>query len=163
MAFKSKLSKINTPKALKEIERLISQGMSENAVASHFGLHRDTFSKHKKENIEIQEAIARGHHKSIKEVVNSLLKAAKGYFKTDTKIIKVRDKDTGEWVEIKQETTKKWFKPSEKAIIYFLENKDPENWSSSEKAAIELIVNNGVKELTAKQLEEKLLHLVKKK
>jgi len=155
MANVSKLKLLNSPKALKEIERLISLGMTEHAIALKLGVSNTIFIKHKKENIVIQDAIARGHSKTISEVVGALLKSALGYYKTDTKLIEIKDKETGEWVEFKRESTKKWFKGSDKTLIFYLLNKDPNNWTNHEKQVVDIIIESNDK-MPIAQLKEKL-------
>jgi len=88
--------------------------------------------------------------------------AAKGYYKEETKTYKVRDKESGEWVETKKEVLKKWYPPKEKAMTFYLLNKDPDNWTNQEKAAMEVIVQ-GVDTMSPKQLQDKLENILKSK
>ena len=162
MAKKFDIEKLLQKKSLNDITKKIEEGWTERMLAEHFGVSKTTFSKYKQQETKLAEAIFRGYSKTIKEVVNALLMSAKGYYKEETKTFKVRDKDTGEWVETKKEVIKKWYPPKEKAMTFYLLNKDPENWTNQEKAAMEVIVQ-GVDTMSPKQMQDKLDKLLNKK
>jgi len=162
MAKKFDIEKLLQKKTLTDITKKIEEGWTERMLAEHFGVSKTTFSKYKQQEPKLANAIFRGYSKTIKEVVNALFMAAKGYYKEETKTYKVRDKESGEWVETKKEVLKKWYPPKEKAMTFYLLNKDPDNWTNQEKAAMEVIVQ-GVDTMSPKQLQDKLENILKSK
>lgn len=155
MAQVTKLIILTTDKALKDIELLTSKGHTEQSLAAHFGMTRTTFRKHKTASPEIQEAIARGNAKAATTLVGALYKKAKGYNKLEVQKKFIYD-DDGSKVYTGGVEINKHYPPSEKAIMQYLTNKDPENWSNKEKATVEVILQSTDGKLTPKQLADKL-------
>lgn len=159
MANQSKIKLLQSDKALKEITRLIALGNTEHAVALKFGLSQHSFIKYKKQDEHIRDAIAAGYAKTVSEVVSSLLKRAKGYNKVETtKKYKFSKDENGKTVKelVGEVSIDKHYPASEKAIMLYLINKDPANWSSKEQKAAEQVVEAITGSLTKEQLIAKL-------
>jgi len=156
MANVSKIGLLLTPEALEKITSLISQGYTERAVGLSFGIHADSFTKYKRENAQISKAIADGHAKTITKMISDLIKRAAGYYKTEVKTTEVLDKETGKFVVIKKEKNKKWYPGSDKLLIFYLTNKDSQNWSTKELKTLEAIQDVLTERLSPKQTQNKL-------
>lgn len=159
MAKTSKIHILQSDKALKEVTRLIALGNTEHAVALKFGVSQKTFIKYKKEDERIRDAIAAGYAKTVSEVISSLLKRAKGYNKEEsTKKYKFSKDENGKTTKelVGEVIVNKHYPASEKAIMLYLINKDPANWSSKEQKAAEQVVEAITGSLTKEQLIAKL-------
>ena len=49
-----------TPEVLQTITEMVSRGVTESSIASHFGIDKTTFQRHKNNNPDIVEAIKEG-------------------------------------------------------------------------------------------------------
>ena len=115
---------------LDDIERWCKEGATEQQIAQNFGITRQTFSKYKKNNLSIFNAIKKGRLKLVDELKGALYQKAVGFEYTEQKIIQERDKDTGELVITKKETYIKKALPDVASLNLLLKNYDTEGWAN---------------------------------
>ena len=85
---------------LEKVEQLSATGLSQRQIAAALNISQSTITERMKNNPDFRDAMTRGHAKGCQAVVNRLYRAA-------------TDED----------------KPSVPAQIFFLKNRDRENWS----------------------------------
>lgn len=115
------------------------KGLSNDQIAENIGINRKTLYEWCNKYSNFRDALKKTKEITVYEVEDAMFKAAKGYFVTETKTITNKD---GKVIRI--ENHKKWIAPSTTAQIFFLKNKDPENWR--ERNDISITESNGVLE-----------------
>lgn len=117
-----------TPDGLLRIKGMAREGMIDQDIAANMGIHPDTLWKWKKKYPDILNAINEGRRPAVEEIVDTLYKAAKGYYAED---VDTRITQTPDGKEKKEVTKhKRWIKPEPSAIYYILNNRRPDAWSS---------------------------------
>lgn len=124
---------------LLKIKGWARKGLTNDQIAENIGINRDTLYSWAKKYPDFADALKKTKEVTVYEVENAMLKAAKGYFVTETKTITNKD---GKVIRI--EKNEKWIAPNTTAQIFYLKNKDPENWR--ERNDISLVESNGVLE-----------------
>jgi DNA-binding XRE family transcriptional regulator len=114
------------------------KGLTNDQIAENIGINRDTLYDWQKKYPDFSDALKSTKEITVYEVEDALYKAAMGYFVEET-ITTVTS--TG---KSHTEIRKKWIAPNTTAQIFFLKNKDPENWR--ERNDITLSETNGVLE-----------------
>lgn len=114
------------------------KGLTNEQIAENMGVNRDTLYDWQKKFPEFSDALKSTKEITVYEVEDALYKAAKGYWveESTTTITATGKKHT--------EIRKKWIAPNTTAQIFFLKNKDPENWR--ERNDISITESNGVLE-----------------
>lgn len=115
------------------------KGLSNIQIAANIGISEQTLYKWADKYVEFGEALKKTKEVTVYEVENAMLRAAKGYYVTETKTITNKDGKV-----IRVEKNEKWIAPNTTAQIFYLKNKDPENWR--ERNDISLVESNGVLE-----------------
>lgn len=115
---------------LDDIERWSGEGATEEQIAKNFGITRQTFSKYKKNNISIFNAIKKGRTNLVDELKGALAQKAMGFEYKEQKIIEERDKETGELIVVRRETYIKKALPDVASINLLLKNYDTDNWAN---------------------------------
>lgn len=115
------------------------KGLSNDQIAENIGINRKTLYEWCNKYSNFRDALKKTKEITVYEVEDAMFKAAKGYYVTETKTITNKD---GKVIRI--ENHKKWIAPSTTAQIFFLKNKDPENWR--ERNDISITESNGVLE-----------------
>lgn len=115
-----------TPKLLKKVERLAAQGLTIVQIAHCIGWSEETIHAKKKKHSEFSESIGRGQSKGIQIVTNSLIKKAKGF--NYKEIHEEARLDTDGKVTKHKKVIKKKVPPDTNAQIFYLKNRDPQNW-----------------------------------
>lgn len=120
---------------LKEIEKWISNGVTEKEIAKNLGIAYSTFRKHKTTMSALREAIKEGLEEKNQEVEKALYKKCIGYHyfeQVATKVKKEKLADdnitvlTNEEVEVTE--VKKYSLPDLAAQKYYLNNRDKVKW-----------------------------------
>lgn len=124
---------------LTKIKGWARKGLTNDQIAANIGINRDTLYTWCNKYPDFADALKKTKEVNVYEVEDAMFKAAKGYFVTETKTITNKD---GKILRV--ENIKKWIAPNTTAQIFFLKNKDPENWR--ERNEISLAESNGVLE-----------------
>lgn len=114
-----------TDKVIRKAERLAARGLTLVQIGLSLGWCEDTIHRKKKGHPELSEAIKRGQAKGIETATNSLMKKVKGF--TSKEIHEEVKEVDGKITRHKKIVTKK-IAPSDAATIFYLKNRDPENW-----------------------------------
>ena len=112
-----------------EIRSWLINGASDDNIIHNLGISESTYYKHLSEKAEFSELIKNGRIAIVAELRSALIKKAKGFDYTETKIIEREDPDTGEKVKTVETYNKKAL-PDVAAINLALKNYDPDNWSN---------------------------------
>ena len=112
-----------------EIRSWLINGASDDNIIHNLGISESTYYKHLSEKTEFSELIKNGRIAIVAELRSALIKKAKGFDYTETKIIEREDPDTGETVKTVETYNKKAL-PDVAAINLALKNYDPDNWSN---------------------------------
>lgn len=123
-----KMEAWETPKGLDILRELARRGASDEDIAKSIGVAKATLYRWKAKSDAIRDALQDGKLVADLEVEAVLFKKATGFTVTDTKTICFLDKDTGEMVPGKMETTVKHVLPDTNAIIFWLKNRCPDLW-----------------------------------
>lgn len=122
---------------LKFIEGFLSSGHTEESVAKRFGVGVSTWERYKNEHDELRQVIHRSGMNATALVVNSLFKRANGYQYEEihTKIIDSGQQRQGQGQGSQRRIIKKITKevpPDTAAAIFWITNRDPENWKNTQ-------------------------------
>lgn len=133
----------NVQPYLKEIS-LMALEMTEEQMCNELKIAVGTFCEYKKRYPELNEALKKGRRKLAYDLKGNLVRAAKGYFYSEKKIIKERNPETGEMEIVREEIQEKYMKPDVAANNLLLKNYDREFWRNDpadyelKKRAVEL-------------------------
>lgn len=113
---------------LKDIEKWIGEGATEEVVCKKLGIAVSTFNNYKNEKIELMEALKKGKISIVEELRGALIKAAVGFTYEESKTYMKKDEEgnSAKYTEI----TKKVAVPNVAAINLALKNYDKDNWSN---------------------------------
>ena len=92
---------------LDDIEKWAKQGESNEAIASKFGITRDTLRRYADEESAISSALKKGRSKFVKQIKSALAKKAKG-FKYKETVTEVMYDGKGRVVYRKTKTNNKY-------------------------------------------------------
>lgn len=112
-----------------EIRDWLINGASDDNIIHNLGITSSTFYKHLSEKTEFSELIKNGRISIVAELRSALIKKAKGFDYTESKIIEREDPDTGEKIKTVETYNKKSL-PDVAALNLALKNYDPDNWSN---------------------------------
>lgn len=112
-----------------EIRSWLINGASDDNIIHNLGIAKCTYYKYLSEKTEFTDLIKNGRIAIVAELRSALIKKAKGFDYTETKIIEREDPDTGEKVKTVETYNKKAL-PDVAAINLALKNYDPDNWSN---------------------------------
>ena len=112
-----------------EIRSWLINGASDDNIIHNLGIAKCTYYKYLSEKTEFTDLIKNGRISIVAELRSALIKKAKGFDYTETKIIEREDPDTGETVKTVETYNKKAL-PDVAAINLALKNHDPDNWSN---------------------------------
>ena len=118
------------------------KGLTDRQIADCIGIAESTLYEWKKKFPEISEALKKGKEVFDAESVEALHQAGIGHYieETDTDIT-IRD-----GVEIKRvRKRKRWIPSNVTALIFWLKNRDPDNWKDRKAKEFELNASEGVK------------------
>lgn len=116
---------------LKDITKWIRKGEPEYIIFEKLGVSETRWYEYKKNKRELREAIKRGEQHLTKHVESMLYKKCSGYEVEETKTLIEKDGKGKEKKKIEKIT--KHIIPSDTSIIFFLKNKDPENWKDRQE------------------------------
>lgn len=122
-----------------KIQGWVRKGLSNDQIAENMGIDRSTLYDWVKKYTDFADVLKRTKEVTVYEVEDAMFKAAKGYYVEETKTITNKDGKT-----LRVETNKKWVPPNTTAQIFYLKNKDPENWR--ERNDVSVTASNGVME-----------------
>lgn len=112
-----------------EIRSWLINGASDDNIIHNLGIAKCTYYKYLSEKTEFTDLIKNGRIAIVAELRSALIKKAKGFDYTETKIIEREDPETGEKVKTVETYNKKAL-PDVAAINLALKNYDPDNWSN---------------------------------
>lgn len=112
-----------------EIRDWLINGASDDNIIHNLGITSSTFYKHLSEKTEFSELIKNGRISIVAELRSALIKKAKGFDYTESKIIEREDPDTHEIIKTVETYNKKSL-PDVAALNLALKNYDPQNWSN---------------------------------
>lgn len=112
-----------------EIREWLINGANNDNIAHNLGISQKTFYKYLSEKSEFLQLIKNGRISIVAELRSALIKKAKGFDYTETKIIEREDPDTGDIIKTIETYNKKSL-PDVAALNLALKNYDPENWSN---------------------------------
>lgn len=119
------------------------KGLTDDQIAGQIGIATGTLYRWKRDHKEIREAIQKGKDVIDDEAEEALIKAAIGYYFTETETY-VDAKGNQRIKKIK-----KYAKPDTTALIFWLKNRRPSAWRNSDpkeaKIAPEKRVDNLIK------------------
>lgn len=121
-----------TPRMLPKIAKMARKGLFDGQIAMNLGIAYGTFRMWKKTKPELVLILEKNRIPLIKKVENALYKRAIGY---ETKEIQVETMPGG---RKKRKVIHKEIIPDVKAIMSFLTNRAPEDWSISQKVGVEV-------------------------
>ena len=107
---------------LAEVTAWAQDGKTEVEMCDELGIDVSTFGKYKNQYIELIEAIKKGKIVAVATMKKSLFKSGTGYEYEETKVVKTE----GEPGRV--ERTTKQVAPNPTSIIFYLTNRDSENW-----------------------------------
>lgn len=109
-----------------DIEKWLENGLSEAQIIKNIGIGKTAWESYKNKFPELRELIKKGRQTQITEVENSLFKSATGFAYHVEEVVKVKIPGGGEEVQVV--TVQKYQPAQVAAMIFFLKNKDRENW-----------------------------------
>lgn len=112
-----------------EIREWLINGANNDNIIHNLGISKKTFYKYLSEKSEFLHLIKNGRITIVAELRSALIKKAKGFDYTETKIIEREDLDTGDKIKTIETYNKKSL-PDVAALNLALKNYDPENWSN---------------------------------
>ena len=112
-----------------EIREWLINGANNDKIIHNLGISKKTFYKYLSEKSEFLHLIKNGRITIVAELRSALIKKAKGFDYTETKIIEREDPDTGDKIKTIETYNKKSL-PDVAALNLALKNYDPENWSN---------------------------------
>jgi len=138
-------------------EKYARDGLSNNQIASKFGISEATLYNWQKKHLEFLEAIKRGKKPVDIQVENALLKRALGY-EYEEKTTEIEVGTDGQPRATKIRTVKKHISPDVGAIAFWLKNRNPDQWRDSSNIDL---TSNG-KELNSNERESRIAELIAK-
>jgi len=98
--------------------------MTEEQIAKTLGVSRSAWKRYKKLHSPLMSALKRGRQELVCELRSSLIKRARGFVFTETRITKEYGKIT------KEEKITKYYPPDVAALNLALKNYDPDHWAN---------------------------------
>lgn len=131
---------------LAKVTKWAKEGLFDRQIAQKMEISHETFYKWIKNYPEFADAIKKGKEIADKEIVNALYKRALGYSYKEVKEEYVaddngviRDKDGKSTKEVT--VTHKSEPPNTAALIYWLNNRRPDEWSNKSKLDVDGNIN----------------------
>lgn len=120
-----------TEDGLNQIMGWAREGCTDSQVAEHIGIGKSTFCEWKKKHPKITDALEKGRKPLLVDAESALYEAAIGHFTedVDTEVYKDGKGMTHERVR----KSKRWVKPEPQLLMYLLNNRRPDRYSSAPK------------------------------
>jgi len=115
-------------KFVKMASRLMASGVRQKDLAFVMGVHPQTISNWKAKYPVFRKALEDGKEMAVSGLINTGLRAATGYEIEETTTEYVKDRESGEWVEIKKRVVSKQRDPNPSLLMFFLTNLAPEQF-----------------------------------
>ena len=131
---------------LKDIEQWCNT-MSEKQIAKKLGVAYSSWCQYKLDFSELSDCVKKGRQDLVSELRSALIKRAKGYSYTETKIVKEFGK------VVKTEVVTKIQPPDVAALNLCLKNYDKDNWANDPQM---LDIRKKELELREKQIENNI-------
>jgi len=104
-----------------EIEIWLKKGLSEKQIYTNLSVGKTAWERYKKVHEELRDLLKSGRITQVQEVENALYKNATGFYYYVDDMMKVKDKDGSEKVQVVR--LQKFKPPETGAIAFFLKNK----------------------------------------
>lgn len=111
-------------------KKLAADGKREYKIAEELGISQRTYFEYKAKYPHFSQAIKSGQQEAIQTAEDSLFRRVTGFTYTETVI----EEEMG--TVIKTKKTKKTVLPDPVSCIFYLKNKDPENWRDRQELSI---------------------------
>jgi hypothetical protein len=112
-----------------EIEIWLRGGMIEEKICQNLGIGVTTWEGYKNRYPQLRELLKKGNDAQVQEVEDSLFKSATGFYYHAEEVIKIKDKDGNETVQVVR--VEKFKPPDTGAMCFFLKNKKRGDWADN--------------------------------
>jgi hypothetical protein len=142
------------PEYVRQVERLCDLGATDDEIAEFFGVSVRTIHRWKIDHPDFCHAMKIGKSAADDRVERSLYNMAQGYAYVEQVVVKVRDSEGGESVEV---VDVQKFQPADKtAAIFWAKNRRRKQWSET------MNVNVRFEDMTDEQIEAELNRIANK-
>ena len=142
---KGKYAEWLTPEGLTKIQGWARDGLTNEQIAHNMGVSAMTLYGWQNKYEEFAEALRKGKEVVDREVENSLLKSAQGYYYEEETLVKLPDGRE----EIR--TVRRYAQPNTTAQIFWLKNRRPNEWR--DKREVERSGSLGISDAISKARE----------
>ena len=122
---------------LDDISTLIANGFTEKAVAEYYGVSQRAFASHKTKHPALVAAIKKGKQKILPDIVNSLVKRAKGYEYEEVLKAATTDPINNRITRQQVKTVKRHVPADTGAARFWLEKRFPQIWGNPNDISLE--------------------------
>lgn len=129
-----------SPETTEKLVKHLKKGSTITSACQAVGIHKDTFYEWMEKKSDFSDAIKKAMAIPDRKVENSLFKMAKGFFKVKEKHYE------GEDLKLVKVIEKKML-PNVTASIFFLKNRNPEEWK--DRHNLDLTGNVNIKVISA--------------
>lgn len=133
------------PEGLVKIQGWARDGLNNEQIAHNMGVSAATLYEWQNKHTEFSEALKKGKEVVDREVENSLLKSAQGYYYEEETLVKLPDGRE----EIR--TVRRYAQPNTTAQIFWLKNRRPNDWR--DKREVEMSGSLGISDAISKARE----------
>lgn len=123
---KGKYQKWLTKDGLTLLEGWAREGLTDEQIAHNMGISKTSFYDWKKKFPDISDTLKKGKEVIDFEVENLLLKNARGYTYTETKVERHVDENNNQVIDYTEYT--RYSKPDTAAQIFWIKNRRPDKW-----------------------------------
>ena len=153
----SLIKKLTTKAKVKTIRNYYQDGFNDMQVAVMLGVDASLYESALNSSVILQKAKQQGIELLKGRIIEKVTKLALGFYVEEEKRIYAPDKDTDVEKLIRREVTRKYIRPSEKAMEFWLTNVDSENWGKTdEKQSSNSKTDSDDLSLTPEQIKERL-------
>ncbi len=134
------------------VEAWARNGLTDEQISKNLGIAYSTFREYVKKYSALSAALKKGKEIVDIEVENALLKRALGYKYDEVTKELIEDKETGiSELKVTKVVTKEVV-PDTTAQIFWLKNRNPEEWRDKKEVKHDGNINNPYENLTKEQL-----------
>lgn len=148
---------------LEEIKHWTREGLTEKEISVRLGISPVTFSRYKKDNMELIKVLVEGKAIADYRVEDALYKRALGYRTNEVTYEKKLNKKTGEMEVVATKLIEKDVAPDTTAMIWWLKNRKPASWKDRQDINLEgsLDIETKYSHLSDEDLEKEVSKMIK--